>query len=459
MKIELSTGHQQDFYDRLVRKELPKFLTTDIHSRPHAFVHFCLALTAYVQRNPNQRDWLIQKPLRLIRSQMKMATSGQIKAYASAVAEICKDRETRIQAAITPFVVDPDDQQGATSLMLKISEVLMTPNFAQDPNLPTVDLLLTIISTQKDSRTWNLFMRALQLGNTSARLAFQNMFEFWAANLEIPKFKSLDAMGTPMTLSNEECVPLTFAVPADCAHTANSLFDEWRKKHIMPLDAFRELTDTFWENRHAYQNRAHAMWQEVTQNASCDLSFKGDDTAEVTIGPLREQGLRYIQMVPQNSRPDTLAVFWYQTPVSKQLYYIERLINGPDLRLGESPEKGGMIAKVTSLNLFLAISSIWTVCMGHFHKAKTKTSTCAAEDSRSEPAYARPHFRRIDHLGQKPSPEALKRCDEHYQGQRMPPAGKTFVKQYEIPQMTRRAGLDSIVVVCRIRDESLRISA
>lgn len=457
MNVTLSDGHQKDFFEMLNRGSIPKFLRKDLHSRPYALIHFCVALHAYCQISNDHKRRGAGIALPPIRRQMKTVTAGQIKNLCSAAFKLIPNDSTlRTNTLLVPFVCDENDPATAVHIIARISELLLVEDFVQNPPLEVLDLLLNLIGSQKESRTWNLYMEAVRTGNPEAEKAFRNLFDLWAANTELPEFKPIDNMKVALVAPEGACGKLQFGVPWHCAPVANRLFTTWSEQYLPCLDSFYSLMDSYWDNREEYQERANTMWKEIMEDASCDLRPVGDDTVDVGIKTMRDHGLRYIQMIPLDTRPNTLAVFWYETAATKRAYYVERVIDGPNLKFDECSPGNRTVNLVASFNKYLAISGIWSICLGHHIKIHVSGGTSTSKTSVEEHSFPRPHFRRIEHLGQKPSAEALERCERHYQGKRMPPQGKTFVKQHEVPHVFgTRVGRDAIKVVSRINDSIL----
>lgn len=461
MDFEFRNERQTQFYEQLCRRTVPSFFR-DLLAHPHAFMHFSVALYVFWKNHEKHRPWTEEKIVRPMRHQIGQATKGQVKALAQSSEEaIGYDEWLRCQCLTAAFAVNVGDQNAAVRIMSQIAGVLLDGNFIADAHLPTLNLLLMLIRTQRYTRTWGAFIQALCASNQEARRVFSDLFEFWHVNRELPEFIPVsrlpDGINKPANLDTR----LDFAVPDECAQRCNTLFRDMTDQFIPANTPVASLLGELWTKREELQNRADQMWSEVIRDANCDLHPEGNDCVEIQIDSLRSQGARFIQLVPESKRPDALAMVWCESPISHRRFHLDYPLRDADLGFATIDSAQLQInLLIRCLYRYLGIASVWMVCMGHFRKERERmTSLHLATSTTAFHKVPRPHFRQIDHLGQHASAAAIQRCLAHYQGLREPPVGKTFVKPTKAPTRMSIKNIDpaAFSMVCRINDSHLSV--
>jgi len=460
MDFTLANGRQQEYYRTLCKKGIPGLIQFEFPVTAHPSVDFLVALYALWVHNPSHRPWIATHVAPLIQQKIRTITKGQQKALNTAIDQVIKNDFLRGQCQVSAFTTAENDSVAAIRIVSNLAETLLEGNFISDAHLPTLGCLLTLVVTQKVTRTWNSFIKALHDGNEHAAKTLENLFEFWNVNGEIPFFVGSSELPNGIRKVKSVESELILAVPDEYVNYTNTHLELLRQKYNPSTAPIAEMLKLFWSSRDSFQNRAERMWQETVNDASCDIQPDGSDSVEISISALREHGIRRIQMIPKTIRPDTTAVIWYQSPVSGRPFWCTYDLKSADLQFPVIDSVDGNLNRVVqSLYRYLAITGLWAICTGKHEKgAGDRLVAGSCKPNGESHRLPRAHFRRIEHLGYHASPAALARLASHWPG-RLPPPGKTFVKPEKVVQRSAPnsmvASLADLSIICRLNERYL----
>ena len=442
--LSLKIERQQQCFESLQRRKLPKFFRNLFGSSEHA-VDFLQAFARYRLQRPED-PWSRDKVLPRIRQQAQRMSARRFTDFVQ-----CGLARWRAGSADPTVLILPlSSSSGDISNAVRVYNLILGTSFSHAPVIGTfmeesLILLAMLIVRQTDLHSWPLLVEGVREGREAACEAFRKMLGLWFFVGIAPKFVAVSSydfswadgdMGAKrmtdklIVFTDDPRHPRENRIPApdDCVSVCNRLYRERQRRFQPQQEALISLVSWFQARQEDFRSLAAGMWQDIESDAKYGLRPNGRDVLRIDVKALRDNGYRSVQFFPLPEYPKVRARLWIDMLGLDVRIVVDRMLEpNATLTTGKTLEPQGFQSTLAAIQEFIALHGFWSITTGlSFHASGGRSGRSGSGGYGFDRKFlVRPHFRTLP-AGFHPTERALRRSVKTFGY--MPPPGKTFVK-------------------------------
>ena len=439
--LTLTTERQQQCFEFIQRRKLPKFFKNLFGSSEHA-VDFLQAFARFRLQRPED-PWSRDKVLPRIRQQALRMSTRRFTDFVQ-----CGLARWRAGSAEPTVLILPlSSSSGDISNAVRVYNLVLDSAFSHAPVIgkfmeESLILLAMLIVRQTDLHSWPLLVEGVREGREAACEAFRKMLGLWFFVGIAPKFVAVSSYDFSWADGDKGAKRMTdklimftddprhprenrIPTPDDCVSVCNRLYREGQHRIEPRKEALLDLVSWFQARQEDFRGLAAGMWQDIESDAKYGLRPNGRDVLRIDVKALRDNGYRSVQFFPQPEYPKVRARLWLEMQDLGVRIFMEQMLEpNATLITHKSLESQGFHPTLAAIQEFIALHGFWSITTGlSFHGSGGRSGGGAYGFDRK--FLVRPHFRSLP-AGFHPTERALRRSVKTFGY--MPPPGKTFVK-------------------------------
>ena len=442
--LTLTTERQQQCFESIQRRKLPKFFRDLFGSSAHA-VDFLQAFIKFQLQRPED-SWSHEKVLPQIRRQALRMSPRRFTDFVQCGLARWRSGSADPSVLILPLSSSPGDVSNA----VRVYNLVLDSAFSHAPLIyksieESLIILAMLIVRQRDLKSWALLVEGVRAGGEAASEAFRKLLGLWFFVGIAPRFVAVSsydfswAAGDKgakrvaqklLVFTDDPGHPRENRIPApdDCVSVCNRLYRE-RQRRLQPRrEALISLVSWFQVRQEDFRRLAAGMWRDIGSDAKYGLRPNGRDVLRIDVKALRDNGYRSVQFFPQPEFPKVRARLWIEVLGLDVRIVVDRMLepNGT-LTADKTLESQGFESTLAAIQEFIALHGFWSITMGlSFHASGGRSGRSGSGgDGFDRKFVVRPHFRTLPE-GFHPTERALRRSVKTFGY--MPPPGKTFVR-------------------------------
>ena len=439
--LTLTTERQQQCFESLQRRKLPRFFRNLFGSSEHA-IDFLQAFVKFRLQRPED-SWSHEKVLPRIRWQALRMSPRRFTDFVQYGLARWRSGSADPSVLIVPLSSSPGDISHA----VRVYNLVLDSAFSYAPLIgnfieQALIILGMLIVRQGDLQSWSLLVEGVREGREAASETFRKLLGLWFFVGIAPRFvavssydfswsagdKGAKRMADKLLLfTDDPRHPRENRIPApdDCVSVCNRLYRERQRRFQPQREALISLVSWFQDRHEDFRGLAADMWQDIESDAKYGLRPNGRDVLRIDVKALRDNGYRSVQFFPQPEFPKVRARLWIEMlGLGVRIVSDQMLEPNATLITDKTLESQGFQPTLAAIQEFIALHGFWSITTGlNFHSSGGRSGSGGHGFDRK--FLVRPHFRNLP-AGFHPTERALRRSVKTFGY--MPPPGKTFVK-------------------------------